>query len=246
MKRIYLLVALLLAIGSNVFAQRTIDLNVTLASPTNGKSIQIRSAAPYDTFVVKVVYKNQGPSAINSGDTLYYAYSGSGGTYYAVFNKTLNMNDTTSVSSKFWYTGGTAGPATFCWAAIVRNGTTINTDPDTADNRACVNVTLTQGGTGVPQLQSNLNESNRVKQALAFYPNPANSEITMQYVSGSTSEVKARILDITGREVAVKNFGASYIGQTNFKMNVSSLPQGLYVIEVAQDGIRSIAKMNKD
>jgi hypothetical protein len=79
------------------------------------------------------------------------------------------------------------------------------------------------------------------------YPNPAENELTLQLVSGSSAydEVNYIIYDGLYRVVAEKDFG-SVPTNTYFKVDVSQLPQGIYLLKVTAGSSVSIQKFIKN
>ncbi|RZK45934.1 MAG: T9SS type A sorting domain-containing protein, partial [Pedobacter sp.] len=84
------------------------------------------------------------------------------------------------------------------------------------------------------------------KESLTVYPNPASTEVNFDYIfdANSTTAV-ARITDITGRTVLVKDFGKSNgFGTRKFKVDVSALPAGTYIMEFSTDNKRAVSKFS--
>jgi hypothetical protein len=60
------------------------------------------------------------------------------------------------------------------------------------------------------------------------FPNPANSRITISYISPLPGETDISIFKITGEEVMVGKFRS----QHPFEMDVSNLPKGMYLVKL--------------
>jgi hypothetical protein len=71
-----------------------------------------------------------------------------------------------------------------------------------------------------------------------IFPNPANSEITIE---SSAGVLKAEILDVTGRIVATTDNGGSVV-----KMNISALSAGVYNVRVSGSGFSGVVRLIKN
>ncbi len=69
-----------------------------------------------------------------------------------------------------------------------------------------------------------------LSRAGSLYPNPTSSVIYYTINENNTSNVAISIIDITGR-VLLKNAINSAIGVNTFLTDVSSLPQGIYILQ---------------
>jgi hypothetical protein len=244
MKRIYLLLLLLTVGLVDAQAQRMIDLMTTMNKPAANTPVAIGV-----DFPVEVIYTNKGPAKINAGDTLKYLYTGhglqSGQYYFRVITTAKNVNDTIQFKANFSFSTATNGNLNFCFAAIIDSGAAIGADPDTTNNSSCKNIVIS-GGTWPASIPEVKEVADKIgAEVLTFSPNPATGMITLNYTAGTTSELKARVIDITGREVLATSFGKTHVGQTGFRMDVSNLTQGIYFVELSQDNYRSKGKLMK-
>jgi hypothetical protein len=83
------------------------------------------------------------------------------------------------------------------------------------------------------------------KSSLTTYPNPAYNEVNFDYnFTETTKTAVARITDVTGRTVIVKDFGKNMPGKQSFNMDISALNPGMYIIEFSTDNKRAISKFS--
>ena len=229
MKKIYSLATLLL-LTTAAYAQRSIDLQTTMLQPTSGQTVTVGQA-----FTVAVEFKNLGPNPIQAGDTLLYTYTGAGGSvYYRVIQSTKNVNDTLLFqSNQFNFTAATNGSLNFCFAGAIVNRANPIVDNDTTNDASCKSITITGGSwpSSVPQVVDN---GSKVVENLNIAPNPAVNNISLDFVANSTEEVRARVVDITGRTVISQSFGKAYAGKNDFNLDVTNLTSGMYFVEISQ------------
>jgi hypothetical protein len=237
MKKIYFSIILMLAAFVSAEA-KVIYLGVNLVSPA--PNAILTCGVP---FMQTIVITNMGPGAIAAGDTVLYAdpYIQQGSAYVKV-GYTKNVNDTILLTKSVTLTtSNTNGPRSYCVLAAMRNGSTIT--PDSIYTK-CNNITIA-GGTSQGIASEQLNEVVKAT-TLKVYPNPAASVANLDFAAQNNSDVVVRVYDITGREVLSNNFGKAYQGQTGYQINVGSLTKGIYMVEMRQDGVKSVGRFNKD
>lgn len=78
-------------------------------------------------------------------------------------------------------------------------------------------------------------ENASIGKAVALYPNPTQDKITVDMISTLGAEVSIQVLDATGR--VVKEISQSSMeGRTRMEVNLLTLPKGLYVARVMENG----------
>lgn len=230
MKKIYSL-ALLMMLAVGAFAQR--DISVAITNPTNGQNIQTQT--PFNLNLVVTVVSG----TINPVDTVLYTFNGS--NFYGRFGMTKNQGDTIQFSRSLQYDStATSGTKNFCvLAAIYVNGA-LEQDPDTTNNTNCVSLNVQNVGIGNGPVAT----AAQISKTLSIAPNPANNVISFDFAAISNDKVQARVVDITGRTVLVQEF-AAYTGKNDFKLDISGLNSGVYMVELSQDGQSSKGKLIK-
>ncbi len=91
------------------------------------------------------------------------------------------------------------------------------------------------------QLRMTQFANNSSKYELRLYPNPANNELNVSYIS-SNPNVVLNISDISGRQMLSKRWG-NYPG--NCQVNISQLAKGLYILELSEGENRKVSKFFK-
>lgn len=79
------------------------------------------------------------------------------------------------------------------------------------------------------------------KFGLVIYPNPVSDKLTVQYFASSNSDVNCTIYNSIGQRVITMN-EASVEGENKLTVNTSALKNGIYIVEMMQDGERSIQR----
>lgn len=83
------------------------------------------------------------------------------------------------------------------------------------------------------------------KVSLTTYPNPAQNSLGFDYnFSKASNNSVAKVTDVTGRVVLTQDFGKAFPGNQSFKVDVSSLNAGMYIIEFSTDNERAVSKFN--
>jgi hypothetical protein len=80
------------------------------------------------------------------------------------------------------------------------------------------------------------------KTGLNIYPNPAATEVRMKYTFANENAT-ARVTDITGRVLLTKDYGKQPLGEKELSLDISSLQNGIYYIELVTDTHRAINKL---
>lgn len=184
-------------------------------------------------------FKNLGPTAITTSDTVLFQFSGLASAY-RLNARAIAVNDTAKITFPgISYTGGVNGTRSFCVVAYVfRNGVRTDVGADTANNRACVDLNV-RGGVGIGS-DTKLEVGAKVK--LNIFPNPANTSISLGYKVATNGNATARVLDITGREVMNQDFGMQTVGASDLNMNIADLAPGMYMVELVQDNVRAVGR----
>lgn len=246
MKKIYSL-ALLMMLSVSVFAQRTINYEVTLAAPSASTVI-----TPTTQFSIDAVIKNLGPDALVATDsTLYFlSLSGSilpinGGQFWQRWGKTLNVNDTFHITFNgltLNYNQAVDSNRTLCFNAIPNfDGGGVDTiaDNNMANNSGCVTMLFKAATTGVNEVSATLNGMSQA----SVYPNPTQGNTTVQINMATTADVQVKVMDITGRTVLSTEKTRMTKGDHTIDLDLSSLQTGLYIYQVNMGNDKSSGKI---
>lgn len=246
MKKIYSL-ALLMVLSVSAFAQREINFEVTLASPTSSQVI-----TPSTQFSIDAVIKNLGPDALVATDsTLYFlTLSGSilpinGGQYWQRWGKTLNVNDTFHITFNgltLNYNQAVDSNRTLCFNAIPNfNGGGVDTiaDNNMSNNSGCVSMLFRAATTSVGQISATTNGLN----SATIYPNPAQGNTTVNVNMANTADVYVKVLDVVGRTVMTTEKTRLTKGEHKINVDLSNLQPGLYIYQVNMGRDKSSGKL---
>jgi hypothetical protein len=74
------------------------------------------------------------------------------------------------------------------------------------------------------------------------YPNPATTNATVTIQLKNESNVELKVIDMTGKEVAARNYGA-ISGASTVDINTSNFQAGVYLIELTIDAVKMTKKL---
>jgi hypothetical protein len=101
----------------------------------------------------------------------------------------------------------------------------------------CVPTSISTGTQKSPELANT---------SFSVYPNPAKDQVTIDIKANSKTDANHYVVyDITGAELMRKNLG-SVLENRKETLDISSLPTGMYFLELVLDGVRSTQKMLKN
>ncbi|MCB0698735.1 MAG: T9SS type A sorting domain-containing protein [Chitinophagales bacterium] len=253
MKRIYLLMALLVSISFNTFAQRSINLEVTMTSPTASETIERDKS-----FNIRAVIKNLGPDSLKmtdstlwyvtlSGSPISFTFGSQTGPYWLRYNRSLKVGDTMQMNFDnrvLNYKQGVDSNRTMCFNALPRwNGggnDTIN-DPTLSNNSSCVTLKFKYGW---PASVEELLITEAGKNAAAVYPNPASTQTNVAIKMEVKADVTVKVMDLTGRVVLANPTTNLEKGQHTMSLDVSRLQTGVYIYQVIMGNDVSSGKLS--
>lgn len=241
MKRIYLLFALLIAFSANTFAQRSIDLEVTLVSPTSSTVIEAGKS-----FNVRAVVKNLGPDSLKmtdstlwfvtlSGQPLPFSIGGQQGTYWQRYNRTLQTGDTFHLNFDnrvLNYTQNVDSNRTMCFNVLPNfdgGGNDTISDPQLTNNSSCVTM-MFKASFAASVEEALVTEAGSNKAVL--YPNPASNKANIAVNMSYNADVSIRVMDLTGRVVLETTHENVTSGTHKFDLDINHLTTGLYIYNV--------------
>jgi len=240
MKKIYTLIAATLVLATAANAQtKKINLRFTIVTPANGATIVAGTA-----LTQKVIITNLGPGVIAAADTVFMhdPFNNTGEIWFYL-NHPKAVNDTIQLTKSYTpSTSNTNGVRNYCVYGYVMNGSTITSDSTgSTPSQTCNSVTFTGGvNSGIANI--GLTE-NVATENLNIFPNPATGSINVNYTAKNNSELTARVVDITGRVVMTHSYGKVFVGQSNFKLELSTLKAGIYFVDLRQEGARAVGKV---
>lgn len=209
------------------------DMEVIMESPAEGQVFESGQPIP-----LIVSLKNNGPNTLLAGDTLIALLPGAGGlqissillpqaldsgTTIEIINTTINNISVKETTTAPYCVAVMPNPSD---GSISIGGVPLSLtyiDLIDSNNTACNNMTIEVA----PTLITSLTNDNQ----LAFYPNPASSEIMIP-IRQHVGSCKIAIVDLAGRRVLEKAYdGPELQHKKQLKLDVSSLDEGIYIIE---------------
>jgi hypothetical protein len=233
MKKVLLTLAIALT-ANFTFAQRVADHSVRLNSPT--ANTKIRTGV---SFTMNFTVKNNGPDVIKTTDTLIYVLGLNNVVYpntaaLLPLNADLNAGDSVTFQvPNQQINGGNGANLTMCAYVILNNRELPDTIKDNVlggNNRSCISIVYS--GTGIGELTA-VNNNSFISNV---YPNPASSEIFIEFNSSSNLNTVVNIYDMQGKLVNSINTVTENEGTQQIPVNVSELSKGIYTYTVSIDG----------
>ncbi|PSK94857.1 T9SS type A sorting domain-containing protein [Taibaiella chishuiensis] len=243
MKKIFTTIALLGAFSFVASAQKTCDLKLEVTA--NKTSVDFG-----DTARLSFKVTNNGPAAIATTDTIFYGLKNTNRVF--VFNLSAIASGASVNFANVLYLANDSAraadqPIDLCFFLFkqseILHGQGMpayaNTYLDNihTNDTTCVTVTLKKKtGTAIFDVNAG------TKEALSIYPNPTHGSLNFNFNFDKAASATARITDITGRTVLVKDFGKTSVGNHLFTVDVSALTKGTYFVEFIADERRAISK----
>lgn len=228
--------------GMFVNAQITHRFDVTLLRPSANFTVTAGNTyAIGDT--VRVILSQGG---LTSVDTIGLVTPG-GISLYSFTTPRL-QGDTVFLAKQDTVTAGTnVGNHNFCVRAFLFDRSVANTgisaNFDTTGSRSCVPFTIQGWPTATNDFV--LIENNKSLK-LSISPNPAiGNKINLDYIAQNASNVDVNIYDMTGRKVFTQSFGKAFKGQEGYGLDISALNNGMYILELRQDGVKATGRFLK-
>lgn len=258
MKKILTSLALLGLVAFNASAQRTTGVKCVWVGPQQPNETTAFTIPCSDSFTIEFIYINEGPEVVLTTDTFFYIapFTPDERVNYVLTTTPVAVNDTITrvaarvhrnqlrlvdLTSNDWlfppHANGTYGMFTQC-AGFTNTNTPpanfleLDEDSEFADG---IGVSIDCTTSSVADVKLN-------KQTLSVYPNPVLDKVNFKF-NLSNGNATARILDIAGRSVMVKDFGKQNAGEKELSIDVSSLNAGMYYVELVNGENRAISKI---
>lgn len=245
MKKLFTLIMLtVFAIGAN--AQTfTHKFDVTLLSPGNANVNTNTNYAFGDTLRIILTQGN-----LTASDTL-AVQNVVGVSTYTLSSLPRLQGDTIYLAKQDTISiPATPGVYPYCVRAFILDrsnpssfSSLISANFDTTGSNSCVQFTAGYA-TSVDDYFTKVDGTKL--QKISVYPNPAiGDKINLDYIAQNASEVEVNIYDLTGRKVLSHSFGKAFKGQEGFNLDISGINNGMYILELRQDGIKATAQFMK-
>ncbi len=246
MRKIYLSIIAVLALLVTANAQKkNVDIEVVLLSPLVNATLPCN-----DSFLLSYTFVNHGPDALSAGDTISFKDPETevDGSWYQVLDSVINVNDTF---------GGYSGMSHYQMTKSLLNVTndTIYGAPFNngsynyyvelyLDTALYNDANLTNNiATNQVVLNCDLSANDLLKSTnLNVYPNPAKTTISFAFDFTTAQNATARVYDLMGRTLLTQDFGKQAAGLNNFTIDIATLSNGVYYIELSNGDSRGISK----
>lgn len=216
-KTLFTLLIFNLFIIINCLAQKHCDIALTIANPTSGEEVGYG-----DTITAKVTIKNLGPDTLYSNmDSVFYTVEGSPAV--SIQFPDLNPGDSATYPV-FYFTNEQVSdtPFAFCIYQLPYSSTFIDTN--SVNDTSCVSFILKGNNTSV---------SNFIKNNVGtVFPNPATGDIWVSF-QHIPKRCKISIIDMTGK--VIKYFPNPKSEGNAFKVDISAIANGIYLLEIIAD-----------
>lgn len=213
----YFITALLsfLLIGKMSAQIKNCDLSINTMAPGDMEIIPSGDTAQVDFSIL-----NNGPDALEAGDTLRYqifAFSA-----YYVLSETLEMGNSVDIPSPGSFYNTSSEPDTVEFCIRVLPITSQFLDADSTNNQLCHTFVLS--GTGSTNVKSLAERGNNI----SLYPNPCSNELHIAISDYSGPNLSIEVYDLSGR-IILKNESLN----TNIPIDVSKWVKGMYFVKIA-------------
>ncbi len=201
------------------------------------------TSIPPDRWMLQVYLAADGTGlAEMGGDSVYFNYT-NGAWVDFVVSADLDTDiahfyvEGIEVGSGFVWSAEALGAATGSaqWGGI--NLYSASGDP-VADCEYYVDDILLIDNTGVATGVDELNNTS----SFTVFPNPATTSTSIEISLDNESEVAVRVLDVIGKEVAVKNYGV-FSTSSVINLNTTDYPSGIYLVEVSVNGKKATKRL---
>lgn len=251
-KTLTLLLALVLTIS--LYAQRNVDWSIDeLITPNNLFSNEQTGT----DIPIKFVCKNNGPDALQAGDTIFWfavvidvssnqviiqapTNALNGVRYITTLTETLNSGDTLHVGRSLRTTSylTQSRDIRLGLGTSLRNRSNPITDSITENNELIQNMIWFnpwENGVSVEDIV--------FKNNIAVFPNPANTELKVQLLQTNFEASTVELYDMQGRVVLSENVAASVMDAA-YTLDVSEIPNGIYTVRVTNGDQVSTSKVS--
>jgi hypothetical protein len=79
-------------------------------------------------------------------------------------------------------------------------------------------------------------------KGFGVYPNPASTFAVVEIELEATSDIQLRLLDMSGKEMAARNYGAVETSST-IQLNTADMTAGVYLVELTVNGQRMTKRL---
>lgn len=235
MKKIFTLIAVMLSLGFTASAQSDLQIITSLKAVD---TIRYKTDGSFGK-IVAYAFINHGPNALISTDSIVWKGPVFGTVSLILPSAGIPANDTVYyVDTIFVNAAPPTNPFNWCDSIYAKHaGGSVIADPNIANNRTCKSVRfILVPNTAVANVSGELEE-------LSVYPNPANDKINFSFAAAGNAAANVTLRDILGKTVLQSDLGKSSNGKHEHSMDVSSLQNGIYFLELSQNGSKAVSRV---
>ncbi|RQO30490.1 hypothetical protein DBR32_13065 [Taibaiella sp. KBW10] len=270
MKKIFTTLALIGTFITGAVAQKNVNLKFSIVNPANGATYA--NIPTGDSMNIKFKVENLGTDAVAPTDTLTfwiagYSFNTASGqsVWRGIRQYGFNIAANQSQEVSYWVTKGSGTVSgtdtTINWffdndtnIVVVEGygraqGGVLFNDPGVDNSNPDGDGTLT--GTNHAEsayilgtLPTSIKKTELTKELISVYPNPAKNEINFDYTFKGATTASVKVFDAIGREVYTQAYGKQQAGKKSFKLDLSSLPNGMYSVELITDNAKAVNKFS--
>lgn len=224
---------LFLGLNSLLYAQKHLDLQLSILSPEPGAVI------PYgDTAYLICSVKNLGPETIDSATSPIYISTLNSAPFPSVLYPTLAPGDSAERLILFaWSTDARDEDMNFCFYLNqpLMNGII---DSNSANDTACIYFTLQGSNNHTAIVEAGAEFS----EGFQLFPNPAHQSVWLRFYSAEAEQVQLQIVDALGRIVVRKDLAVS-AGRQDKTIDISQLVPGFYFVKLFDGRTSTVEKL---
>lgn len=239
MKRIYLLIALVFALGAaNTTQAQSVDLELY--------HVGISDTMFYGGTTQHIIrwgfINKSGTALVQSTDTIVlrraYTTNGANGVRLSLPANGLPIGDTVYFTDTVGFSSAPSqNPYNWCDSAFATRNGTLMTDTDPTNNVECKTIPFVMQSSSVANIVA--------ENSMAVYPNPATNNITISYNLNASANNGAIILrNLVGQVVHQEAIADNAKGNRQVTVDVSGLAVGMYTAELNVDGAKAVTKFS--
>lgn len=216
------------------YAQKHCDLAIHILTPADGEVI------PYgDTANLRYTIINLGPDTLDITDTIFIANSVM--PFYSVIwpDTAMGVGDSlTATIMSAWNDESDDAPIDICFYLDPEMNTTF-TDSVQSNDTSCVYFILKGNDTMPSNIAATGNPS---PVQLNIYPNPARTAVFVTIPANVSGKPEIAVYDLSGRLIMPRADILQRSGN-EIKVDVSMLPQGMYLLKLQASGQAQYGKL---
>lgn len=154
-------------------------------------------------------------------------------SHWPRYSSSIGVSDASPITGDTWFTYtptlnqnvASVTTTTFCWHINTNlGGQTINKWIPATPSQLKTAYSLYVKDNSVTGI-----EENELENGLSIYPNPSNSQITIDYYLSESTDSQIEIFDATGKLIAEHDLGIQVNGSHSVTINIGHLARGLYL-----------------